>query len=496
MSESDPDENNLKYLAQAPVLIFLIVAAADGSIDKKEVMSFIKVLGDKEYEILFSAMQKIGATPTEIIADVQSNISSPLEELISLRKVLDTFLPKDAAHIYKIALLKLAKAIAEASGGFLGIFGNKISKEEKAVIAVIASSLGLLDGANGETKVSSSVDVRQEQSKYTDVSQLPDNLYPALKKEEWAEGAKGQVVMRCIYPSDDIKPNEPVIGYVIDCPETVEFLNINSVAENISLDEIHTKAMENLNIRLSSADCWEDISYETGVDEIGEVSGLILVGDYFSSEALLSEPILKKAHEILDAALLLAVVPVRGELFVTKLISEETPEPSRLLFAHFAVARYFNLSQAQISPNVWIVRNGKLAGHVAGMDEVIESAKKKAIQDMQEEDSKLVHSATTYHEGSGISWNIAIVSYDLDILIKNLHHVIREYVHKAIEDSTFTGILNICIDIKDPEYEPGMKDMLAEQMNSLFDFLNNQFASLGCKGAENQPVRLAYSFVD
>lgn len=48
----------------------------------------------------------------------------------------------EEAQAFKQALLGLGKAVASASGGFLG-FGSKISKEEKATLERIAAGLGL-----------------------------------------------------------------------------------------------------------------------------------------------------------------------------------------------------------------------------------------------------------------------------------------------------------------------------------------------------------------
>ncbi len=136
------DFNKLK---QAPFLIFFLVAAADGKVDKKELTEFIKVLSNPE--LLEDALMNrvitniINDIPT-MIADMASRELDYISELGILQNIADNNLSEDEANQFKISLFRIGKNIAEASGGFFG-FGSKISKEEKAALAAIALCLGI-----------------------------------------------------------------------------------------------------------------------------------------------------------------------------------------------------------------------------------------------------------------------------------------------------------------------------------------------------------------
>jgi hypothetical protein len=498
-NQIEQQTNPLSCIAKAPGVVFLLVAAADGRVDAKEVKQFEKLLQSPEYEILIAAMQEDGNSIMQLLADLKNNQLQPIEELKQLRFVLDSCLPEEMAMAYKIALIKLAKGIAEASGGLFGIFGSKISKQEKVVLAIIASELGLFGDETQHTEAATSpqVEVPQvevAQHQYASAIELPDHLYPVLKSAEWAEDAKNDVVMRSIYADNEICTNEPVVGYALDLPETIEFLSTSSVETNLSIDAIHDKALQNLNKRLLAETEWYELNQEVPKEFGGTVTGLVLSGDYFSSEALLSKELLQIAHQKLDAAMIMVIAPERGKLFVTQIISEgDQPEPGSLLFACTAVAHFFNPSQAPISPNVWIVRNGRLVGQVKGMDGIIDSAKKYAKQTKKQEEQKLTHSANTYQEGNGISVKIAVVAHDIDIMLSNLQHVIRGYVKQAIQEQQFNGSMTVSVNIKDPNYAPEMKHQLMEQLEDMSDYLSSQFASLGMVCVDNTQINLSCS---
>lgn len=132
-------------LKKAPFLIFFLVAASDGKIDKKEVTEFMKVLSNPEFlnnpllnRIITNVINEIPA----IIAEMATQKLDYIAELGSLKSIADKNLSEEEANKFKISLFLIGKKIAEASGGFLG-FGSKISKEEKAALAAIGLCLGI-----------------------------------------------------------------------------------------------------------------------------------------------------------------------------------------------------------------------------------------------------------------------------------------------------------------------------------------------------------------
>ncbi|AJQ92559.1 hypothetical protein [Gynuella sunshinyii] len=131
------DERGL--IKTSPVFVFLAIAGADGTVDKKETDAFIQNL------------QSPPATDNGLIryvfADCQKSGLQYINAILGSRQLADpdqTFaLIADAADKLgengselKSTLFDLAKRIASSSGGFLG-FGSKIGKEEKAILDIM-----------------------------------------------------------------------------------------------------------------------------------------------------------------------------------------------------------------------------------------------------------------------------------------------------------------------------------------------------------------------
>jgi hypothetical protein len=136
---------DFEVLKRSPFLVFFIVAAADGKVDKKELLAFLEILfdSDKYPNVLFNRiLENVRNDVSTIVSGIADKNLDYIEELSNLRRIIDdNFSPEDAIA-FKMSLLMISKEIAEASGGFLG-FGNKIRKEEKAAIAAIAMCLGI-----------------------------------------------------------------------------------------------------------------------------------------------------------------------------------------------------------------------------------------------------------------------------------------------------------------------------------------------------------------
>jgi tellurite resistance protein len=142
-SEFSPED--FEALKRSPFLVFFIVAAADGKVDKKELLSFIEILSDPEkYSngLLNRIVTNVINDVSIIVTTLADSSLDYIEELGNLRRIIDDNLPPEEAIAFKMCLLLIAKEIAEASGGFLG-FGSKISKDEKVAIAAIAMCLGI-----------------------------------------------------------------------------------------------------------------------------------------------------------------------------------------------------------------------------------------------------------------------------------------------------------------------------------------------------------------
>ena len=427
------DSRDLEHLACAAPFVFLLVAAADGSIDKKELKRFSQLMAQDEYAILTAAMAQVGWSIEQLLAACKERLKDPVNELMALAKVVDSRLPADTALQFKAALLKLGHAIAQASGGFLG-FGKKIDKQEATMLAVIVAAFS----QSGASEAGA-----QAERSGTPEAVLNDELFPALKPADWVTDARGHVAMQSIFLGDEIKDNEPVIGYVHDNPQTVAFVPFESIGDHLPIADVHKHAMDNLERRLAAAQ-WAELSFDAAAEGLGTIGGLVLTGDYFASEAILSESMMKKAHQQLNSAMLMAIAPQRGELFVTNLVSQENPERERIIFAQFAIKKFFNPEQAPISPNVFIVRNGKIVGNIGGMEQIIAEANKMAESEQEQEAALLEHDSKLKGAGDGAALEISVKAHCVETMYRNLQHVIRHYVQAVTNEASFNGSVRCC----------------------------------------------------
>lgn len=138
ISQLDPAEQEL--LLRAPALVTLFVASADHVIDKKETSFSIKLVdyrtftSDEKLQPYYELCSERFEDDLAHMLDTWDNTRSRGEVEAELHK-LDEILPK-LEHIYALHLKEswqsLARKVAEASGGFLGM-GSISGVEAKAI---------------------------------------------------------------------------------------------------------------------------------------------------------------------------------------------------------------------------------------------------------------------------------------------------------------------------------------------------------------------------
>ena len=133
-----------EILVRAPVIMFYLIAAADGCVDSDESDHFRDLLEgymDIPSPLLQRAIQKMLPRLNQYFAFLASPDFERDEALAELRDILDRKYPDEALG-FKEALILLARQIAEASGGFLG-FGETVSDEEESALTDLEKRLGL-----------------------------------------------------------------------------------------------------------------------------------------------------------------------------------------------------------------------------------------------------------------------------------------------------------------------------------------------------------------
>lgn len=139
-------DEHRQALTLAPLLVFLLVAAADGTIDEKEVKAFQKELIHgiaTDSDLMLGVIVRLLANFEQYMGVLQANKVNPIESIIDISVILRERVAEDEAEKFKRAMLSIGKKVAEASGGLFGVFGSKISKQEQAALDALAALLGV-----------------------------------------------------------------------------------------------------------------------------------------------------------------------------------------------------------------------------------------------------------------------------------------------------------------------------------------------------------------
>lgn len=138
----DLREDEREVLLKAPVYVAILIAGADGNIDKSEKTEAIEVARNKqsrareqlvEYykEVGASFEERFNALLIELPSDSDERTSAITAELRKLNVILPK-IEKNFAVKLHASLKELAKKIAEASGGVLGYMS--VSFEEQKLM--------------------------------------------------------------------------------------------------------------------------------------------------------------------------------------------------------------------------------------------------------------------------------------------------------------------------------------------------------------------------
>lgn len=129
-------------ILDAPLLIFLFIAAADGVIDNKELKAMAKLMensmtGDPEHLLDIALIQCSEDTLEKVARLSQLDIG---EELMALSAAIKQQLDGNTGKVYCMELMLLGHTIANSSGGgLLGKIGlkKKVGKEEQQALGAL-----------------------------------------------------------------------------------------------------------------------------------------------------------------------------------------------------------------------------------------------------------------------------------------------------------------------------------------------------------------------
>ncbi|MBX2898906.1 MAG: hypothetical protein KF775_04625 [Cyclobacteriaceae bacterium] len=134
----------IELLHKAPVLVSILIAGADGNIDNKEIKRAISLTESKQKKskLRLSDFYTEVATDFEdkiriVIQSLPSQVEKRTAEIAGQLSVLEPVLRKlsnELAIEFYQSLREIAKAIAESSGGMLGL--NSIGDEEEPLLTL------------------------------------------------------------------------------------------------------------------------------------------------------------------------------------------------------------------------------------------------------------------------------------------------------------------------------------------------------------------------
>ncbi|MBT3223659.1 MAG: hypothetical protein HN348_31695 [Proteobacteria bacterium] len=130
-------------LGRVPFAIFLLVSAADGKFQKKELVAFLECIKSSGDETIREAMVIAKVRADEVIAELAEDVDGALPMVEEASTIIDERLTLKEGVRVKRTLFNAARATARASGGGWFGLGAKIGHEERKALKQISDALGL-----------------------------------------------------------------------------------------------------------------------------------------------------------------------------------------------------------------------------------------------------------------------------------------------------------------------------------------------------------------
>jgi len=151
--------------------------------------------------------------------------------------------------------------------------------------------------------------------------------------------------------ADDVPSDLPVIVCGIDGESTFGMIRREALAK--PADTALAEAIANL--------AAESVQCERFA--LGELEVAFVTGSFYAAEKILDRELMSTFHDELDAEVLVAATPARGQLLVAAATHDAT---SLAQFAQLARRRHDEAGGRAISPAVLLVTKGRVAGYVRG----------------------------------------------------------------------------------------------------------------------------------
>jgi hypothetical protein len=131
-----------QLVRSAPMLSFLMIAAADGQVLPRERQALVKALEDGKRstcEVFRTVCSELFLKRETLMAELVS-CSMGMEQIPEVYQLLNQRLGREEAERFKWCLLELARRVGEASGGLFASWGW-LRREERHALAELAVAL-------------------------------------------------------------------------------------------------------------------------------------------------------------------------------------------------------------------------------------------------------------------------------------------------------------------------------------------------------------------
>jgi hypothetical protein len=185
----------------------------------------------------------------------------------------------------------------------------------------------------------------------------PHTIFPIIKSHDWGKQAlQRNGVVEPVFMENEEPAEGPYVTYGFDQGESIGYLQTDTLAPEVPMQEVKNQAYANLRRELAQQD-WHELDYS---QVLPGLKALGLTDHFFAAEALLLEERMQEAHSKLGAKTLLACTPVRGMLIVVPFDNDDPKVVE--VFLSVCYENYHSGEQEPISPIVWAVHNGQIKG--------------------------------------------------------------------------------------------------------------------------------------
>ncbi len=202
----------------------------------------------------------------------------------------------------------------------------------------------------------------------------PQTIYPTIKSYFWGvDAVKRNILTGRLFQENNGSSEAPYLAYGFDQGETIGYLQNDTLAPEIPIEEVKQQAFANLRRDLAQEE-WAELDYS---EAIPNFKALTFTGHFLSAEALLLKERMLEAHNKLKAKRLLVCTPVRGMLLAIPFDKDDKKTVE--VFLSVCYENYHSGEQEPISPIIWAIHDGEIKGTLS-VNEEFESYHKQKSQ--------------------------------------------------------------------------------------------------------------------